>query len=161
SDISYYLNAHHVDFHVWAVRRRARPLRVYASAATGVAQSMGIPAEDTITLTVDWQNESGSRGTAVYTASWIAPRSDVHSQQRSSSVGAKGEGMVDQAHRGYTVARGREGYRSANPMFMKYEPDPRGRFAGQSGYGYRSIEDFVSAASAVNAGDAAPGDFRD
>ena len=28
---------------------------------------------------------------------------------------------------------------------MKYTPDGEGRFAGQSGYGYRSIESFVEA----------------
>lgn len=27
--------------------------------------------------------------------------------------------------------------RSVNPLFMKYTPDRDGRFAGQSGYGYR------------------------
>jgi D-galacturonate reductase len=161
SDISYYLNAHHIDFHAWSVARFARPLRVYASAATGVAQGMDIPAEDTITLTVDWGNTSGGRGTGVYTASWIAPKSDVHSQQRFFYMGAKGEVTVDQAHRGYTVATDADGYRSANPLFMKYEPDAQGRFAGRSGYGYRSIEDFVLAAQLINAGGARPQEFRE
>jgi D-galacturonate reductase len=161
SDISYYLNAHHIDFHAWAVAKFARPVRVYASAATGVAQGMSIPAEDTITLTVDWENTSGARGTGVYTASWIAPRSDVHSQQRFFYMGARGEVTVDQAHRGYTVATDADGFRSANPLFMKYEPDVRGRFAGRGGYGYRSVEDFVLAAGAVNAGEARVEDFRD
>ena len=160
SDISYYLNAHHIDFHAWAVEKFARPLRVHASAATGVARGMEIPAEDTITLTVDWENESGSRGTGVYTASWIAPKSDVHSQQRFFYMGAKGEVTVDQAHRGYTVATDAEGYRSANPLFMKYEPDDAGAFVGRSGYGYRSIEDFMLAARAIRAGEAVAGDFR-
>ena len=161
SDISYYLNAHHIDFHAWAVAKFARPVRVYASAATGVAQGMSIPAEDTITLTVDWQNAGGARGTGVYTASWIAPKSDVHSQQRFFYMGAKGEVTVDQAHRGYTVATDADGFRSANPLFMKYEPDAQGRFAGRGGYGYRSVEDFVLAAGAVNAGEARAEDFRD
>ena len=34
---------------------------------------------------------------------------------------------------------------------MKYAPDADGYFAGQSGYGYRSIEDFVNAALAIRA----------
>ncbi|MCB9383636.1 MAG: Gfo/Idh/MocA family oxidoreductase [Bryobacterales bacterium] len=160
SDISYYLNAHHIDFHAWAVGAFARPTRVYASAATGVAQSMGIPAEDTITLTVDWENKSGARGIGVYTASWIAPKADVHSQQRFFYMGAKGEVTVDQAHRGYSLATDADGYRSANPLFMKYEPDAQGRFAGRAGYGYRSIEDFVLAVNAIRAGQAQAADFR-
>jgi D-galacturonate reductase len=122
---------------------------------------MGMRTEDTITLTVDWENESGGRGTGVYTASWIAPKSDVHSQQRFFYMGTKGELNVDQAHRGYTVATDAEGYKSANPLFMKYEPDAQGRFAGQSGYGYRSIEDFVEAARAIREGKSEPADYRD
>ena len=35
---------------------------------------------------------------------------------------------------------------------MRYVPDARGYFAGQTGYGYRSIEAFVDAATAARAG---------
>jgi D-galacturonate reductase len=38
SDISYYLNSHHIDFHVWACQGNAIPTRVYATAAKGVAK---------------------------------------------------------------------------------------------------------------------------
>jgi len=161
SDISYYLNAHHIDFHAWAAGGFARPERVRASAATGYAQAQGLPTEDTITLTVDWRNlQSGNRGTAVYTASWIAPTADVHSQQRFFYMGHAGEVTVDQAHRGYTLATDAQGYKSANPLFMKYEPGADGRFAGQSGYGYRSIADFIEAARAIREGRAEPEDFE-
>ncbi|MFP6666353.1 MAG: Gfo/Idh/MocA family oxidoreductase [Pirellulales bacterium] len=161
SDISYYLNAHHVDFNVWSVSQFARPVAVYASAATGVARGQGMPTEDTITLTVDWQNlRSGNRATAVYTASWIAPKSDVHSQQRFFYMGHEGEVHIDQAHRGYSLASDAAGYASPNPLFMKYEPDDDGCFAGQGGYGYRSIEAFVDAARRIRAGQAEVGDFQ-
>jgi D-galacturonate reductase len=33
---------------------------------------------------------------------------------------------------------------------MKYTPDPKGRFAGQLGYGYRSIEAFIDAVAEIN-----------
>jgi D-galacturonate reductase len=161
SDISYYLNAHHIDFNLWAVSEFARPLRVHASAATGFAQAMDISTEDTITLTVDWENlVSGNRATGVYTSSWIAPKSDVHSQQRFFYMGHGGEVSLDQAHRGYTLATDAAGYSSANPLFMKYTPDADGYFAGQSGYGYRSIEDFVEAAAAIRAGESTVESFE-
>eukprot|EP01126_Amoeba_proteus_P023981 TRINITY_DN2408_c2_g1_i3.p1 TRINITY_DN2408_c2_g1~~TRINITY_DN2408_c2_g1_i3.p1 ORF type:complete len:198 (-),score=36.29 TRINITY_DN2408_c2_g1_i3:94-687(-) len=52
---------------------------------------------------VQWiNNDSGNKGTAVYTASWIAPKADVHSQQRFHYMGTKGEVQIDQAHRGNT-----------------------------------------------------------
>ena len=83
SDISYYLNSHHVDLHEWICEGRARPVRVHAMAATGVAErELGRPCEDTITVNAVWENAgSKSTGIASYTASWIAPPSDVHSQQ--------------------------------------------------------------------------------
>ena len=155
SDISYYLNAHHIDFNVWAAFEFARPTRVRASSATGWARERGIPAEDTISLLVDWTNrQSGNAATAIYTSSWIAPKADVHSQQRFFYMGHDGEVTIDQAHRGYTMATEAAGYSSVNPLFMKYTPDGDGCFAGQTGYGYRSIADFVEAALAIREGSA-------
>lgn len=122
--------------------------------------------EDTITLTVQWENLGGldekditpSLGTAVYTSSWAAPRSDVHSQQRFFYMGQRGEVNVDQAHRGYNMADDGSGFRSVNPLFMKYTPT-NGKFSGQLGYGYRSFELFVDAAIAINNGQSAVSDF--
>jgi D-galacturonate reductase len=162
SDISYYLNAHHIDFNVWSVSQFARPLSVTAMASTGVAKSAGIDAEDTITVGTQWENiKSGSLASAFYTASWIAPKSDVHSQQRFYYLGQKGEVQIDQAHRGYTLATDANGFSSPNPLFMKYTPDAQGYFSGQSGYGYRSIEAFVDAVEQIRAGLAKPADFHD
>lgn len=156
SDISYYLNSHHIDFHEWVVGENSRPIKVTAVASTGVASgSLGISdCEDTITLAVEWENiecetvrdsagfeqnckvKVTGTGTAVYTSSWIAPKSDVHSQQRFFYMGQKGEINVDQAHRGYNMAADDTGYASVNPLFMKYVPRD-GKFVGQLGYGYR------------------------
>ncbi len=161
SDISYYLNAHHIDFNVWSVGHLARPLSVTALASTGVARREGIEAEDTITLGVQWENiQSGSLASAFYTASWIAPKSDVHSQQRFYYLGQQGEVQIDQAHRGYSLATDAAGFSSPNPLFMKYTPDAQGYFSGQSGYGYRSIEAFIDAVDQIRGGLATPQDFR-
>jgi D-galacturonate reductase len=152
SDISYYLNPHHIDFLCWALGDTARPVSVSALAATGVATERGIPTEDSITLATRWETNHGHQATALFTASWIAPPSDVHSQQNFFYQGTEGEIRIDQAHRGYTLATDADGFSSPNPLFMKYTPDADGRFAGQHGYGYRSIADFVHAALSVNAG---------
>ena len=151
SDVSYYLNAHHIDFHVWAMERVARPVSVVASASNGVAQGMGIETEDSITLMVDWEHfDSGNRGTAVYTSAWSAPKAEVHSQQRFSSLSHRGEVRVDQAHRGYEVATDDAGYSTPNPLFMRYLPDGQGGFAGQGAYGYTSIATFLEAVKGGN-----------
>lgn len=42
---------------------------------------------------------------------------------------------------------------------MKYSPSESGHFDGQRGYGYISIEKFIDAARAVNAGESKPEEF--
>ena len=69
-----------------------------------------------------------------------------------------GEVTVDQAHRGYSIATDEAGYKSVNPLFMKYTPS-NGKFSGQLGYGYRSFEAFVDAAIEVNSGRATVASF--
>jgi D-galacturonate reductase len=161
SDISYYLNSHHVDWSEWTLSGMARPVRVTATASTGIAQARGMQTEDSITLTVQWENlQTKNQGCAVYTSSWVAPKSDVHSQQRFFYMGSSGEITVDQAHRGCTVATDKDGFASVNPLFMKYTPT-NGMFAGQGSYGVRSFENFIDACRAVNAGTAKPEDFDD
>ncbi|GJP55349.1 hypothetical protein CLOM_g14320 [Closterium sp. NIES-68] len=194
SDISFYLNSHHIDFHAWSVQGQSRPMVVVASAARGKANEVlrdvlgerggggaaatqedhgvgegagenaglvegkeaegdpvgSVDVEDAITLMVQWQNKGGSCGTALYTASWIAPPTDCHTQQYFHYMGHQGEVRVDQAHRGFTMATDAAGFATLNPLYMKYTPDAAGRFAGQLGYGYRSIAEFVTAAQCIN-----------
>lgn len=160
SDISYYLNSHHIDFHQWAVGAFARPIRVTAMASTGVAEKiLDRPCEDTISLSVQWEHTDGTKGTALYTSSWVAPKADVHSQQRFFYMGHTGEVRVDQAHRGYTSSTDAGGYASNNPLYMKYTPDARGKYVGQTGYGYASLEAFTLAVQAIRSGKATPESF--
>ncbi len=160
SDISYYLNAHHIDFNSWAVGSSFRPTLVSATASSGLARSRDIPTEDTITLSTQWQNSGGAQANAIYTASWVAPKSDVHSQQRFHYMGTEGELSVDQAHRGYALSTDKEGFQSPNPLFMKYTPNDRGEFDGQSAYGYRSIQTFIDAALSVKEGESQPNEWH-
>lgn len=153
SDINYYLNSHHIDIHNWFVAHSSHPTRVTALAATGVASAkLERACEDTITLSTHWANrEGGSTGTAIYTASWIAPKGECHTRQHLHYMGQKGELHADQAHRGYNTATDEAGYAALNPLYMRYTPDANGFFAGQSGYGYISIAAFIEAAAAINA----------
>jgi D-galacturonate reductase len=138
SDISYYLNSHHIDvstvhmpmraatdgqIHCWMVEGKYRPTRVTASASKGIATGMGCDpcTEDTITLLVDWVNvaDESKRGIAVYTASWAAPlKAGVHSNQRFHYMASEGEIEVDQAHRGYTVVEDETGKSDINAFYI-------------------------------------------
>ena len=64
SDISYYLNSHHIDLHVWAMQGKARCVSVRAIATTGVVAEklLGRPCEDTITVTAEWENFNNNSG---------------------------------------------------------------------------------------------------
>jgi len=161
SDISFYLNSHHVDFTEWTLAGIARPVRVTATASDGVAKGKGMETEDSITLTVQWKNiKDGTLGCAVYTSSWVAPKSDVHSQQRFFYMGTHGEINCDQGHRGCTVGQDGKPFASVNPLFMKYTPT-NGYFSGQGSYGVRSFENFIDACRACNDGTKSPSDFDD
>jgi len=104
SDISYYLNSHHIDFHVWAMEGKAQCKSVRALSSNGVANEiLQRPCEDTITITSNWENlENGNKGHALYTSSWVAHKADVHTQQRFFCNMEKGEVTADQCHRGYS-----------------------------------------------------------
>ena len=85
SDISYYLNSHHIDI-CESMAEGYRPVSVVANASKGVAESLGCVAgtEDTISLLVGWQHKEDTSkvATGVYTASWTAPqKAGVHSNQ--------------------------------------------------------------------------------
>ncbi|KAL1585056.1 hypothetical protein WHR41_06182 [Cladosporium halotolerans] len=156
SDISYYLNSHHIDVNESMVPDY-RPTKVTASASKGIATDLGcVPeTEDTITLLVDWEKKDGSgrRATGVYTSSWTAPqKAGVHSNQYFHFMASKGEVRVNQAKRGYELADDEAGLFHLNPFYMKYAADEEGNFAGQGGYGYVSFEKFVNGVQALKEG---------
>ncbi|PSR78433.1 hypothetical protein BD289DRAFT_443950 [Coniella lustricola] len=166
SDISYYLNSHHIDVCESMVTQLGYvPVKVSASASKGVATSLGCneKTEDTISLLVHWEkpSEPGKHATGVYTASWTAPqKAGVHSNQYFHYLAANGEIRIDQAKRGYDVADDAAGQLMwYNPFYMRYAPDEDGNFNGQTGYGYVSLEKFVDGCRAVNSKSLAPKDL--
>lgn len=110
SDISYYLNSHHIDICESMVQQQGfTPVKVSASASKGIATGLGCEegTEDTISLLVSWVKKGGEgkRAIGVYTASWTAPlKAGVHSNQYFHYLAERGEIRVDQAKRGYDVA---------------------------------------------------------
>lgn len=74
SDISYYLNSHHIDI-CESMIPDYRPVFVTANGSRGTAESLGCVkgTEDTISLLVNWQNrkDPSKTGTAVYTARYV------------------------------------------------------------------------------------------
>ncbi|OBT75235.1 hypothetical protein VF21_06149 [Pseudogymnoascus sp. 05NY08] len=159
SDISYYLNSHHIDICDSMVQQLGYiPTKVTATASKGGATDLGCDpvTEDTITLLVTWVKKSDPArvATGVYTASWTAPlKAGVHSNQYFHYMAAGGEIRINQAKRGYDVADDSAGQLMwYNPFYMRYAPDEEGNFAGQTGYGYISFEKFVDGIQALKEG---------
>ncbi|TGO67269.1 hypothetical protein BOTNAR_0045g00130 [Botryotinia narcissicola] len=157
SDISYYLNSHHIDICESMVSQQGfLPVKVSASASKGTAVGLGCDpiTEDTISLLVHWvmKDDPNKRATGVYTASWTAPqKAGVHSNQYFHYMASGGEIRIDQAKRGYDVADDKVGQLMwYNSFYMRYAPDEEGNFAGQTGYGYVSFEKFVDGCRLVN-----------
>ncbi|KAI1310118.1 hypothetical protein F5Y03DRAFT_346978 [Xylaria venustula] len=166
SDISYYLNSHHIDICDSMVSPQGFvPVKVSASAAKGIATNLGCVdgTEDTITVLVTWQKKGDPSkiATGVYTASWTAPqKAGVHSNQYFHYMAADGEVRINQAKRGYDVADDSAGQLVwYNPFYMKYAPDEEGNFNGQGGYGYVSFEKFIDGCRAINSGSLKPADL--
>ena len=167
SDISYYLNSHHVDICDSMVSQLGyRPAKVNGASSKGVATSLGCVdgTEDTITLMVTWEKEGdgcSKRGVGVYTASWTAPqKAGLHSNQYFHYMARDGEIRIDQAKRGYDVADDSVGQICwYNPFYMRYTPDEDGNFNGQTAYGYLSLEKFVDGCRGVNAKTLTPEDL--
>lgn len=157
SDISYYLNSHHVDI-CESMVPDYKPVKVTASASKGTAVELGcVPqTEDTITLLVEWRkkDDHSKIATGVYTASWTAPQpAGVHSNQYFHYMASKGEIRINQAKRGYDITDDNQGQLTwINPFYMRYAPDEEGNFGGQTGYGYISFEKFIDAVTALNKG---------
>ena len=141
------IQCHHIDILCEMVKDRYKPVTAHAMNSNGEGcRIVGRPVDDTITLSVKWRSLSAeSVGHSIHTASWTAPNSDAHSQQRFLYLAAGGQIEVDQARRGYTLSTDSGGLRSINPLFMNYIPRD-GQFVGQDGYGYRSIEVFIQQA---------------
>ncbi|OBT43607.1 hypothetical protein VE00_07036 [Pseudogymnoascus sp. WSF 3629] len=159
SDISYYLNSHHIDICDSMVQQLGYiPTKVTATASKGGATDLGCDpvTEDTITLLVTWvkKDDPARVATGVYTASWTAPlKAGVHSNQYFHYMAAGGEIRINQAKRGYDVADDTAGQLIwYNPFYMRYAPDEEGNFAGQTGYGYISFEKFVDGIQALKEG---------
>lgn len=173
SDISYYLNSHHIDLHVWSMQNRAKCIKVNAFASNGIVANKLFNdnrlCEDTISICSLWQDikNKSAIGHAIYTSSWSAISSDVHSQQRFFCLMENGEINIDQAHRGYTMAvdsdnndnNNNNGLKNINPLFIRNKPDKNGNYCSQNCYGYITFEKFVKAAKQINNGDKLPSDF--
>ncbi|KAG9241096.1 hypothetical protein BJ878DRAFT_536729 [Calycina marina] len=121
SDISYYLNSHHIDIcDSMFSYKGCSPVKVSASAGKGIAIELGCDpcTEDTTTVMVTWQHRDDP--------SKLATRVNVADD--SSALGLMW----------------------FNPFYMKYAPDEGGNFAGQGGYRYVSFEKFIDGCKLSN-----------
>uniref|UniRef100_A0A8H7KC02 Gfo/Idh/MocA-like oxidoreductase N-terminal domain-containing protein n=1 Tax=Bionectria ochroleuca TaxID=29856 RepID=A0A8H7KC02_BIOOC len=156
SDISYYLNSHHIDICDSMVQDRGYvPVKVSASSSKGVATDLGCVDETEDTISSSSPGSARTHPASAPSASTQPPgppqRAGVHTNQYFHYLAANGEVRVDQAKRGYDIADDSVGQLQwLNPFYMRYAPDEDGNFNGQTGYGYISIEKFIDGCRAIN-----------
>jgi D-galacturonate reductase len=153
SDISYYLNSHHIDYHLLLLKNTNSTFKPVSVMAHGTKRNSN-NFYDTITLTVKYLNIKGDISQAIYTSSWIAPKSDVHSKQEFFYMGTGGEIKINQAQRGYTVNKKLSNgighnLQNKNPLFFNYKNN--GGYVDLSNcYGFKSIKAFINCVNKQN-----------
>ncbi|KAJ3040389.1 hypothetical protein HDV00_010943 [Rhizophlyctis rosea] len=179
-DPMYDLNSHYIDIHAWGVKDFAVPVSVMATAATGVATSalyncvagtelftqVSVLGISSSALIMPSNPRRGCLNTEIpiiashyqkplNSASWVSPKSDVHTQQHFHYMGHTGELRIDQAHRGYTSSLDSPSpsHSSHNPLYIRYTPDSQGHYVGQGCYSHRSIEEWADTCVKVNRGE--------
>ena len=172
SDISYYLNSHHVDVCLWMVQGRAIPIQVTASGSKGIATDKGCVegTEDTITLLVDFaildprntsRHPRQARHRRLHRLPGPPRRAPESTRSSTSTLSVRVEkrgstkpvAATSLSRKTPTQAVSGGFPTQFNPFYMRYTPDAEGYFAGQAGYGYLSLEYFIKACTRINKGE--------
>jgi len=150
-EISSLLNYYHIDFHVWASKGVARPIRVTGTLSSAVPSESEQNTAYTSTLVVQWENfEDGSLGTAVYSSASVDQSNCSKKREKLYYVGENGDLNISPGQCGYEYNTNSNGSGTTYPLYMKYSTSS-GYFEGQVGYAYRSLESFVNGARKANA----------
>lgn len=164
TDINFYLNSHHVDFHCLVMKRLGYvPISVSAVGSNGILnkndfiKSNHPSIHDSITLLVTFKRKKNSglieeTCAAVYSAAWSSPdASPVYSAQEWHALANGVEIRVNQGRRGYEIANDKtDSFSFVNPLFFRYGRDEKGNFDGEFCYGYKILEDFILACHSIN-----------
>jgi predicted dehydrogenase len=154
-----YLGVHYVD--LLHFMTGFTPVRLIAVGRRGVLSALGIDTYDSVHVTVEWQPTNlSSTFVSQFCVGWIDPeRSSAMSDQRYLLVGAQGRIECDQKNRGVRLVGATSGVEDLNPYFSDYLAGPEDAL-DFGGYGFRSIETFLTDVTRLKAGIIRPNDLE-
>lgn len=151
TNIFQYLGVHYVDLFYFMTGYR--PIKVMAYGTKGVLSSRGIDNYDSIHANVVWQDQDGLECISTFNISWVDPNcSSAMSDQKYKIVGTKGRVENDHKHRGIELISETSNISHPNPYFSEMLLDENGDYKF-SGYGYKSIKQFLNDVLQFQAGE--------
>lgn len=155
TNIFQYLGVHYADLIYFLTG--AHPLRLSAIGTWNVLASLGIDTPDAVHVTILWSPVSGGVPFVTqFATNWIDPScTTALSDQRYNLVGTAGRLDLDQRDRGVVLSSAAGGVKTINPYFAEFLSSPYGR-EYYSGYGPRSIIQFVEDVAHVSCGKLVP-----
>jgi predicted dehydrogenase len=145
SNIFQYLGVHYVDLLYWATG--FKPMAVTAWGQKDYLVSRGIDTWDSMQVVVEWLRPDGGCFVSTHMSNWIDPDvSSAVSDQKISVVGSSGRLDLDQKHRGVQLLTDGVPVRDLNPYFTQGLYSQDGGSLRFSGYGIRSILQFLQQA---------------
>ncbi|MFZ5775055.1 MAG: Gfo/Idh/MocA family protein [Thermodesulfobacteriota bacterium] len=142
TDIFQYLGVHYVDLIHFLTK--AQPIRVMSVGMKKYLSREGIDTFDTIQTLIEWQEEGGKTFLSDHLTGWVDPdTSSAMSDQRLEVVGTRGRYISDQKDRGVSLVTDGSSTEQINPYFSQFYPGVDGNTQTFSGYGPRSILQFL------------------
>lgn len=141
-DIFQYLGVHYVDLIQFLTS--AKPQRLLSLPSSGFLEQMGVHTPDSIRTIIEWRETSGRQFHSSHLTGWIDPNSSSSmSDQRIEVIGTAGRYRSDQKDRGVTLVTDQAGIEQINPYFSQFYPSSDGEGDSFSGYGPKSVIQFI------------------
>lgn len=151
TNIFQYLGVHYVDLIYFLTG--FIPIRVNAIGTNGILKSKGVDSYDSVHAQIIWREAQGTdEFISSFNTNWIDPNiTSALSDQKYKVIGTLGRIECDQKNRGVELVTEKTGIQQINPYFSDYLPNENGNLKF-SGYGHRSIEQFVLDVEALKEG---------
>jgi predicted dehydrogenase len=149
ANVFQYLGVHYVDIIYFAAK--AIPKRAMAAGQKGWLVSRGIDVYDSVQGIIEWQMPNGKKFVSHILTNWVDPESmSAMSEQSIKVIGTRGRFESDQKRRGVRIITDRSGAEEPNPYFCA-SFGRKGRVS-YSGYGIRSIHQFMEDVAGIDEG---------
>jgi predicted dehydrogenase len=151
TNIFQYLGVHYVDLIHYITG--FEPKRVSAWGQKEYLRERGIDTWDAVQAVIEWRKPNNETFVSTIITNWIDPNeTSAMSDQKINLVGTGGRYQADQKYRGIQIVRDGTGIEDASPYFCAHWRDRATDQIRYSGYGIKSIVQFITDVARVSAG---------